>query len=150
MFSINRTIIQGRATSEPRLKALAHDDLQLMEFSLAFDTPTEKTTKNPYGQRSNFIRVYKIGQDLAALLHRVHKGTFITVEGSLRYDAWETNDGQRHDRVSIKADNIFLPPRDAKRADQNFAQTLNQRNDDDEQATENDYLFLDIDQRFDE
>lgn len=56
---------------------------------------------------ASFIDVNIFGKTAENLQQYLKKGTKLGVSGHLKQDTWE-KDGQRHSKLSVNADNVFL------------------------------------------
>ncbi len=100
MASYNKVILMGHLTRDPELKALPNSDTQVCDFSIAVN----RRWKAPDGgDREEVLFIDcaafgKIGETIAGSLT---KGRPIHVEGRLRLETWEQEDGQRRSKHRV-------------------------------------------------
>ena len=111
-FSINTVVVSGNLTRDPELRSLPNGTT-VCELGIAVNERNKNPQTNEWEDRPNFFDVTVWGGmgDWAA--RSLHKGAGLTVEGRLRYEAWE-KDGQKRSKVKIVANSIV--PRDDRAA----------------------------------
>lgn len=99
-MSVNTVTVSGRATRDPELKELG-DDNSVTNVGIAVDRTIKKGDE--YETVPNFFDIAVWG-GYGKLIHKkLRKGDLITVQGELRYESWETEDGSKRSKVSIVA-----------------------------------------------
>ena len=111
-FSINTVVVSGNLTRDPELRSLPNGTT-VCELGIAVNERNKNPQTNEWEDRPNFFDVTVWGGmgDWAA--RSLHKGAGLTIEGRLRYEAWE-KDGQKRSKVKIVANSIV--PRDDRAA----------------------------------
>lgn len=107
---MNEAILIGRIGSEPELKK-TQSGLSVMEFPLAVDRPrrsgedsvTDWIDVQAWRGTADFIKSY------------FAKGDPIVVKGQLRASIWEDDQGKKHKRVFVLAENVEFVPRNKER-----------------------------------
>lgn len=107
MSDINKSIITGRVTRDSELRhtpnGTAVTDVSVVSNRI--------WTKNGERQEeSTFVDVTLWGKQAETLSPMLTKGRHIMVEGRLKLDSWETNEGLKRNKLSIVAENINLTP----------------------------------------
>lgn len=93
----NRVILIGRLTRDPELK-YTPSGAPVARFSLAVD----RGRKNQQGEKeTDFIRCSTWNKQAELVSSYLQKGRLVAVEGSLRIDEVEQQDGQRRQYVEV-------------------------------------------------
>ena len=94
---LNIVSIGGRPTADPQMHA-TNGGTPYVTFRLA----------NPSGRpKANFITVECWGKQLSVALSRVKKGVVVLVTGEIRHREWHDDDGERRERITIKAHALY-------------------------------------------
>lgn len=100
--SINRVVIVGNLTRDPETRQAGEYSITTLGVAV-----NERVKQNgEYVERANFFDVDvwgKMGENCAQYLA---KGRQVAIEGRLRWESWETQDGQKRSRVKVVADNV--------------------------------------------
>jgi single-strand DNA-binding protein len=88
---INETKLSGGLTADPDIRTYGENG-RVANFNMGFDTGNYKT---PHG----YIRC-TAWDDVADKISGLHKGSQITVEGTLGFDQWE-KDGVKRSQVTL-------------------------------------------------
>ncbi len=100
MASYNRVILMGNLTRDPELRTLPNSETQVCDFALAVNRQWKDAEG---GDREEVLFVDcaafgKIGQIIGESLT---KGRPIHVEGRLKLERWEQEDGQRRSKIRV-------------------------------------------------
>lgn len=101
-MSINEVVICGRLTADAEVRA-TKSGKELVTFRIASDAYTGE------GKHTNYFPCVYFNGGLAPYLK---KGLKVTLEGSLQYSEWETENGKRS-KIEIKVRQIELPPKES-------------------------------------
>jgi single-strand DNA-binding protein len=104
MASYNRIIIMGNLTRDPELKQLATGQ-SVCRLGLA----SNRQFKNKTGamvQEVCFIDVDVWGPQADSCRQYLSKGRAVLIEGRLKFDTWQENDGAKRSKHSIVADRV--------------------------------------------
>ncbi|MFA6263148.1 MAG: single-stranded DNA-binding protein [Candidatus Babeliales bacterium] len=108
MASYNRIIMMGNLTRDPELKQL-NSGQSVCRLGLA----SNRQFKNKTGamvQEVCFVDVDVWGPQADSCRQYLSKGRAVLVEGRLKLDSWQENDGTKRSKHSIVADRVtFLP-----------------------------------------
>jgi single-strand DNA-binding protein len=108
MASYNRIIMMGNLTRDPDLKQL-NSGQSVCRLGLA----SNRQFKNKTGamvQEVCFVDVDVWGPQADSCRQYLSKGRAVLVEGRLKLDSWQENDGTKRSKHSIVADRVtFLP-----------------------------------------
>jgi len=103
MANFNRVILMGRLTRDPELKYLP-SGTAAAQFGLAVNhTYTDRQS----GERKEevcFVDLDAFGRTAETMNEYLKRGRTVLIEGRLRYQAWETDDGQRRSKLVVLVD----------------------------------------------
>lgn len=107
---INRVILVGRLTRDGEL-SYTTSGYAILKFSLAVNRRRKQGEQ--WIEEGNFFDVSLFGRRGESIANYMTKGKQVAVEGQLRQDRWEAQDGTKRSKVYIDATNIqFLGGRD--------------------------------------
>ena len=107
MASYNRVILIGNLTRDPELKFLPSGS-SVANFGIAV---SERYTDRQSGEQKEnvcFVDVAAWGRQAEIVNEYLSKGSPIFIEGALKFDSWETDDGSKRDKLSVTALRIQL------------------------------------------
>jgi len=115
MPSMNRVLLMGNLTRDPELRELPSGS-KVTDMRMAIS----ENYKNRAGEQVEttcYVDVAAWGRQAETCQQYLQKGSPIFVEGRLRYDEWETDEGQKRSKLRVRADRVqFLgSPRDRDR-----------------------------------
>lgn len=108
-FNLNRVCIAGNLTRDPQLKMLP-GDRAVAEFGVAINhkykaadgTPKEETT---------FVDIEAWGRTAELCGQYLTKGRPVYLEGRLKFEKWQTQDGEKRQKLKVTAESVqFLGP----------------------------------------
>ena len=105
-MDLNRAQIIGRVTQDPELRQTPNGQ-SVVSFSVA----TNRSWKDSSGEQKDQAEFHNIvawGKLAEIIGNYAKKGKRIYVEGRLQTRSWEDNDGGKHKKTEIVADNIIL------------------------------------------
>ncbi|RPJ12102.1 MAG: single-stranded DNA-binding protein [Deltaproteobacteria bacterium] len=105
MVSFNRSILAGNLTRDPELKNLP-SGAALCEFTLAVNRKWKDKNSGQMKEEVSFIDCVSWGKAAEVITQYVKKGNPLLVEGSLRQERWEQQDGQKRSRVRVNVENF--------------------------------------------
>ena len=101
MASYNKVILMGNLTRDPEVKFLPNGTA-VANFGLAMN---ESYTDQQTGERKDipcFVDIEAWGRQAEIVGEHFSKGKPILIEGSLRYDSWEAEDGTKRNRLKVR------------------------------------------------
>ncbi len=102
MASYNKVILMGNLTRDPELKYLP-SGAAVANFGLAMsETYTDRQT----GEKREevcFVDIEAWGRQAEIANEYLQKGRPVFVDGSLRFDSWEADDGTKRSRLKVRA-----------------------------------------------
>ena len=101
MASYNKVILMGNLTRDPEVKFLTNGTA-VANFGLAVN---ESYTDRQTGEQKEsvcFVDVEAWGRQAEVVGEYFTKGRPILVEGSLKYDSWEADDGTKRNRLKVR------------------------------------------------
>ena len=107
MASYNRVILLGNLTRDPEMRYIP-SGTAVTNFGLAMsDRYTDRQTGE---QKENvcFVDVEAWGRQAEIANEYLTKGRPVFIEGALKFDSWETEDGSRRNKLSVRAFRIQL------------------------------------------
>ncbi len=110
---MNRVIMMGRLTADPELKYTT-SNIPVCRFSIAVSRPFVKQGEE---RQADFFRLVAWRSTAEFVNRYFKKGHRILIEGSLRNNNYDDNQGVRHYSDEIHVDNVFFT--ESKRDDSN-------------------------------
>jgi single-strand DNA-binding protein len=122
MSGLNRVVVTGHLGGDPELRALP-SGTSVCEFSLAVNSREKKGDE--WVDRVDWFTITVWGNQAENAARYLTKGSPVAIDGRLRQEKWETDDGSKRERVKIVAQNVqFLgqrPDPDGSQAAQHAA-----------------------------
>lgn len=101
MASYNRVILMGNLTRDPEVKFLP-SGTSVANFGLAMNESYVDQQTNERKESVCFVDVEAWGRQAEVIGEHFTKGRPILVEGSLKYDSWEAEDGTKRNRLKVR------------------------------------------------
>ena len=104
MASYNKVILMGNLTRDPEVK-YTQNNTAIANFGLAVN----ERYSNSAGEKREevtFVDVEAFGKQAEVIAQHLKKGNPLFLEGSLKYDQWETQDGQKRNRLKVRLRNF--------------------------------------------
>lgn len=100
-MNFNKVIVGGNLTRDPEMKYLANDRA-LCKFGLALN--------RKWGDKEEvtFLDIEAWGKTAELVGQYLNKGSQALIEGRLRQDTWEAQDGSKRSRMMIVADSVHF------------------------------------------
>ena len=100
MPSYNKVMIMGHLTRDPDLKSLP-SGTSVCEFGVAInESYTDKDGQKQ--ERACFVEVEAWARQSEVIAEHLTKGSPIFIEGALKYESWENEDGDKRSRLKIR------------------------------------------------
>ena len=113
MANLNRVFLIGNLTRDPELRYIPSGTAVA---NLGLATNRVYTTQD--GERKEdvcFVEIVAWAKTAENCANYLSKGSALFVEGRLQYDSWETEDGQKRNKLRVVADRVqFLGGRRAE------------------------------------
>jgi single-strand DNA-binding protein len=104
MASYNRVILMGNLTRDPELRYLP-SNTPVVNFGMAMN----RRYKNQQGEQQEevtFVDCEAFARPAEVINQYLGKGQPIHVEGRLRLDQWQTQDGQNRSKLKVVVENF--------------------------------------------
>ena len=105
MASYNRVIMMGNLTRDPEHKQLSSGQA-VCRFGLASNRQFKNKQTGSMVQEVCFIDVDVWGPQAESCRQYLNKGRAVLVEGRLKLDSWQENDGTKRSKHTIVADRV--------------------------------------------
>ncbi|MCF7955067.1 MAG: single-stranded DNA-binding protein [Phycisphaerae bacterium] len=104
MSNFNKVILLGRLTRDPQLSYLP-SNTAVVEFSVA-TSRTFKKQDGSQGEEVCFTDCNMFGKRAEVVNKYLHKGDPIFVEGRLKLDQWQAQDGSKRSKLRVFVENF--------------------------------------------
>lgn len=107
MASYNKVILMGNLTRDPEMRYVP-SGTAVTNFGLAMN---ERYTDRQTGEQKEspcFVEITAWGRQAEIVNEYLTKGSPVFLEGSLKFDSWEADDGTKRNRLSVTAFRIQL------------------------------------------
>lgn len=121
-MNINRTICIGHLTADPEIKTLPSGQT-VCTFSVALNESYKKGAD--VVEHVSYINCTAFGKLGETVTRYCQKGKQIAVEGRLRQERWQTQEGKSSSRVVVVVDSVqFLGARNGQEEPHQVAQSM--------------------------
>lgn len=104
MPSFNKVILLGNLTRDPELRVTSGGN-SICKLGMAVSR--QFTTKDgEKREETTFVDIDSFGKQAEVISKYMRKGRPLMVEGRLRLDQWETNDGQKRSKLCVVLENF--------------------------------------------
>ena len=103
--TINTLVVSGRVTADAEVTELRSGN-EVLKFGLAVNKRVRRGDE--WENEPMFFDIETFDRYCVKMAAQIVKGRKVTVHGKLDYRAWETEDGSKRSRVTIKAEDIEL------------------------------------------
>ena len=104
-MSINRVNISGHLTRDPELR-MTPKGTQVLSFGIAVNDRRRNPETGEWEDYPNFVECTMFGTRAEAVSRFLAKGNKVSIDGKLRFNQWETKDGQKRSRLTVIVDTI--------------------------------------------
>ncbi len=111
MAGVNKAFLLGNLTRDPELRFTANG-LAVAGFGLAINRKYKQN--NEWKEEVCFVDITVWGKQAENCAEYLNKGNSVFVEGRLNYRSWETEQGQKRNKLEIVASNVQFLSRPAK------------------------------------
>ncbi|HKK49251.1 MAG TPA: single-stranded DNA-binding protein [Alkalispirochaeta sp.] len=102
---INTVVIAGNLVRDAELK-YTNNGLAICEFSVAVND--QRKQGDSWVDEAHFFDVTVFGRRGEAIQRYLTKGKTVAIEGKLKQDRWQNQEGQNRSKVGIIANNVML------------------------------------------
>lgn len=106
MASYNRVILLGNLTRDPELRYIP-SGTAVSEIGLAVND-RRKGANGEWIEETTFVDVTLWGRTAEIASEYLSKGSPALIEGRLKLDTWETNDGQKRSKLKVICEKMQL------------------------------------------
>ena len=106
MASYNRVILVGNMTRDVELKYTA-SQMAVTDIGLAVND-RRKNSNGEWIEETTFVDVTLWGRQAEVASEYLGKGSPVLIEGRLKLDTWETNDGQKRSKLRVVGERMQM------------------------------------------
>jgi single-strand DNA-binding protein len=111
MASFNKVILLGNLTRDPETRVTANGNT-ICKLGMAVSR-VYSTREGERREETTFVDIDAFGKQAEVITKYMRKGRPLMVEGRLKLDQWETNDGQKRSKLGVVLENFqFVGGRD--------------------------------------
>ena len=100
MASYNKVILMGNLVRDPELGSLPNNQTAVCEFTLAVNRRW-KDSRDEVREETLFIDCTAFGKQATAVGTHLQKGRPLHLEGHLKLDTWEAQDGTKRSKIRV-------------------------------------------------
>jgi single-strand DNA-binding protein len=104
MYSFNRVILMGNLTRDPELRVI-NKNSQVCHLGLATNRRYTDQAGNPQDEVT-FVDCEAWGAIAKVISDHLTKGQPIHIEGRLRLDQWQSDDGDKRSKLKVVVENF--------------------------------------------
>lgn len=128
MSSFNKVYLLGNLTRDPEPRDLP-SGTKLASFGLAVNRSYRKADGEEV-EETSFVDIDAFGRTAENILKYCKKGDPLMVEGRLRFQSWETDAGDKRNKLSVMLETFQFLPRSGGSAGEGGAEPSQQDNPD--------------------
>ncbi len=102
---MNKVILLGRLTADPELRYTTGTNIPICRFRLAVERPYQKAGEE---RQADFFSIVAWRSTAEFVSRFFKKGQRILIEGYLRNNDYEDNQGVRHYTVEVQAERVYF------------------------------------------
>jgi single-strand DNA-binding protein len=106
MASFNRVILVGNLTRDPELRYIP-SGTAVCDIGLAVND-RRKNANGEWVEETTFVDVTLWARTAEVASEYLSKGSPVLVEGRLKFDTWETNDGQKRSKLRVVGERMQM------------------------------------------
>lgn len=108
MANMNKVILMSNLTRDPELKDLPSGN-KVCDFGLAVNR-TYTTQSGEQREDTTFVELSCFARGGEVIHQYCRKGSPLFVEGRLRFDSWENEQGEKRSKLNVIVENFQLLP----------------------------------------
>jgi len=102
---MNKVILLGRLTADPELRYTTGTNIPVCRFRIAVERPYQKAGEE---RQADFFSIVAWRAAAKFVSKYFRKGVRVLVEGNLRNNVYEDNQGVRHYTVEVQAERVYF------------------------------------------
>lgn len=106
MASYNRVVLVGNLTRDPEVRYLP-SGMQVAELGLAVND-RRKTPEGNWVDEPTFVDISLFGNQAETAGRFLKKGSSVLIEGRLKLDSWQSQDGQKRTKLKVVGDRMVM------------------------------------------
>jgi len=106
MASYNRVILVGNLTRDPELRYIS-TGTAVTDIGLAVND-RRKNANGEWVEETTFVDVTLWARTAEVASEYLSKGSPVLIEGRLKFDTWETNDGQKRSKLRVVGERMQM------------------------------------------
>jgi single-strand DNA-binding protein len=106
MASYNRVVLVGNVTRDPELR-YTQSGVPVTDLGLAVND-RRKTASGEWQEETTFVDVTLWQRQAEIASEYLTKGASVLIEGRLKLDSWETNDGQKRSKLFVVGERMQM------------------------------------------
>ncbi len=106
MASFNRVILMGNLTRDPEIRYIP-SGMAVCDVGMAVND-RRKNASGEWVDETTFVEVTLWGRTAEVASEYLSKGSPLFVEGRLKYDAWESADGQKKSKLRVVCERMQM------------------------------------------
>ena len=123
---MNKVILMGNLTRDPELKHLPNGNSSVVNFGLAMNERWNDSQSGEQKETVCFVEVEAWNRQAEVINEYFKKGSQILVEGSLKFDQWQAEDGSNRNRLKVRLQRFeFVGPNPNGNGNSNSEQMAN-------------------------
>jgi len=105
--NVNTVIIGGNIVRDPEIKEVGDKKIKVTTITIANNRPYQDKDGN-WQEDTTFVDVEAWGNQAKKIEDNAEKGSPILVEGNLKLNQWENNEGKTISKILIRAEKIHI------------------------------------------
>jgi single-strand DNA-binding protein len=106
MASYNRVILLGNLTRDPELRYIP-SGMAVADIGLAVND-RRKNANGEWVEETTFVDVTVWGRTAEVMSEYLSKGSPVLIEGRLKLDTWEAQDGQKRSKLKVTCERMQM------------------------------------------
>ncbi len=112
MANFNRVILLGNLTRDPELRTTPKGT-SVCQFGMAVNRVYRTGDSGETQEETTFVDLEAWGKQAEIISKYVSKGNPLFVEGRLKFDSWESKEGEKRSKLKVIVENMQLMPRES-------------------------------------
>lgn len=118
MLEMNKVMLIGNLTRDPEGKT-TQSGMELAKFGIAVNRSWKDKQSDEWKEETTFVEIDVWGKTAVFVMKYFRKGLRVYIEGSLRFNEWEADDGSKRNKLSVTAQKVkFALPKAENKAQQ--------------------------------